>query len=921
MFNYLSRILIIFCAAGLTACTSRVVLPDVNAWEDDSILWVALDAGPGFGSTVVELANGARVFLPFQADCLLRIKKGSVAETRVYRDYQWQPAANDTVQIDRVNDGLALQLTRGKSLDLVRAVQWFTVGPDGSVAMGKAQRHQGKGEAVYLPQYYSVGDGGTLEGRGRFGLPTDRPRIYQMLPRLFGNENETRKVNGTLRENGTGKFSDLSGPVLEQFKEDGFTHLWLTGVLQQATSTDYPEAGQRADDPDLLKGIAGSPYAIKDYFDVSPDYAEDPKERLAEFRALVERMHAAGLEVLIDFVPNHVARSYESDIRPELSFGEDDRKDQFFHPDNNFFYLTPEVAEGGPPLRLPTVNPETGEVLSESARLAGGADGLFALEQSHGRVTGNNVVSWQPSMGAWYETVKLNYGFDFLNRDRAPEYPSAVTPDKPVPDTWMKMDSIIAYWQEIGVDGFRADMAHMVPPEFWKWMIHRAKQRDPEVFFYAEAYNDDPAKVPSQEPVIGRDTNVMVALLDAGFHAVYDDPGYDTLEHLYTQGAWANDLQDVEQGLGPFFFDNAVRYAENHDEIRLAHPESWAGLGMEVGKPVTGTLFGLSRGPVMLYHGQEVGEPALGREGFGGDDQRTTIFDYWSMPELNKWWNEGAADGAGLSPEQRNLRAWYVRLLQLQAEPAFTMGDTVFLNHANRHNGFYGKVADVGAAGHWFFAYLRAAPGTESHFLVATNFHPDATLQHLRLRLPELAVQALGLEDRAGEWLLLNERLNDDREGPLAIPVADALREGIYLKEMGPLRVDYWTLDVVDEPPADATRVPVLPLAVDSLPAHRFEFQGEGDAESVALVGEFNNWNTTADPMRRDGNGWVLEKTLPPGRYLYKFIIDGRWVADRQNSRHEPDGHGGFNSVAVIEDIGGGHVQDTFVKPKEPNAN
>ena len=158
-----------------------------------------------------------------------------------------------------------------------------------------------------------------------------------------------------------------------------------------------------------------------------------------------------------------------------------------------------------------------------------------------------------------------------------PEYPSAVTPDKPIPDTWMKMDAIIAYWQEMGVDGFRADMAHMVPPEFWKWMIHRAKQRDPNVFFYAEAYNDDPAKVPSQDPVIGKDTNVMVALLDAGFHAVYDDPGYDTLEHLYTQGAWANDLQDVETGLGPFFFDNAVRYTENHDEVRLAHPETGAG--------------------------------------------------------------------------------------------------------------------------------------------------------------------------------------------------------------------------------------------------------------------------------------------------------------------------------------------------------
>ena len=771
------------------------------------MLWVALDAGPGFGSTVVELANGKRVFLPFLADCLLRIERGNVRETRLYRDYQWQPAANDSVRIEQADGGLALQLAGGPALDRVRALQWFTLAPDGSVAIGRAQRERGKGTTVYLPQYYAVDDTGALEARGRFGLPADRPRIYQLLPRLFGNENETRKVNGTLQENGSGKFSDLSGPVLEQFKADGFTHLWLTGVLQQATSTDYPEAGQRADDPDLLKGIAGSPYAIKDYFDVSPDFAEDPRERLAEFRALLGRMDAAGLEAVIDFVPNHVARSYASDIRPQLSFGEDDRKDQFFHPDNNFFYLTPEVAQDGPPLRLPTVDPQTGAVLSESARLAGGADGLFAPERRHGRVTGNNVVSWRPSMGDWYETVKLNYGFDFLHRDRRPAYPSAITPDQPVPDTWTKMDAIIAYWQEMGVDGFRADMAHMVPPEFWKWMIHRAKQRDPQVFFFAEAYNDDPAKVPSREPVIGRDTNVMVALLDAGFHAVYDDPGYDTLEHLYTQGAWANDLQDVEQGLGPFFFDNAVRYAENHDEIRLAHPASWGGLGMQVGRPVTGTLFGLSRGPVMLYHGQEVGEPGLGREGFGGDDQRTTIFDYWSMPELNKWWNAGAADGAGLSPAQRNLRGWYMRLLQLRAEPAFTMGDTVFLNHANINNESYGRVDDVTASGHWFFAYLRTDPGTQSRFLVATNFHRDATLRDLRLRLPDSAVAALGLQDRADAWLLLRERLNHDRAEPLAMPVADVLREGIAIDKMGPLRVDYWELAVVDAPPVGATQI------------------------------------------------------------------------------------------------------------------
>ena len=149
-----------------------------------------------------------------------------------------------------------------------------------------------------------------------------RPVIYQLLPRLFGNTNETRKTNGTLAENGCGKFSDIDAPALGSLAGMGFTHLWLTGVLEQASGTAYPD--RPADDPDILKGIAGSPYAIRDYFDVCPDYADDPAKRLDEFKALLDRCEAHGLKVLIDFVPNHVARSYGSDVRPELSFGADD---------------------------------------------------------------------------------------------------------------------------------------------------------------------------------------------------------------------------------------------------------------------------------------------------------------------------------------------------------------------------------------------------------------------------------------------------------------------------------------------------------------------------------------------------------------------------------------------------------------------
>jgi len=979
-------LLSLFVALPLHALT--FVLPSDRIPETKRF-YLALDARPNVGSTVpVDDDATGKIFLAFQADVLLMFEDNAVERFRVYRNHRWKDGNVRRLHVTRDVSGLKIRFEPRLGEDRVRSAQWIALDKAGRPKLD-GRPHQAFGNAAYLPRYYTVGEAGELEPRGRFGAPEDRPRIYQMLPRLFGNENQTRKVNGTLRENGTGKFGDLSAEVLARFEADGFTHIWLTGVLQQATSTDYPEAGQRADDPDLLKGIAGSPYAIKDYFDVSPDYADDPDRRLEEFKALTERMHAAGLKVVIDFVPNHVARSYESDIRPGLSFGESDRTNVFFHPDNNFFYLTPEVAEGGPPLRLPAVDPETGEVLSESARLAGGADGLFAPERTHGRVTGNNVVSWRPSMGDWYETVKLNYGFDFLHRDREPEYPSAITPDKPIPDTWEKMDAIVAYWQEMGVDGFRADMAHMVPPEFWKWMIHRAKDRDPDVFFFAEAYNDDPAKVPSRDPAIGAETNVMVALLDAGFHAVYDDPGYDALEHLYTRGAWANDLQGVEQGLGPIFFDNAVRYAENHDEIRLAHPGTWGGIGMEVGKPVTGTLWGLSRGPVMLYHGQEVGEPGLGREGFGGDDRRTTIFDYWSMPELSKWWNEGALDGGELSPAQRALREWYVRLLHLQAEPAFTMGGTVFLNHANRDNRLYGKVEDVGPAGHWFFSYLRSTPDAGSHYLVTTNFHPQATLRHVRVRLPGEAVATLGLEARRDAWLVYRERLNEGAGTPRAMPVSEVLREGIYFERFDPLHVGYWELRISEEKPAGAAPGPVfepgeaflgappltrlragatasldlrrfgnpgadgffevgdadgvsaeidrlnhvlrataapdaaglaalplriafaggrepiesvLPLAVEALPATRIVLEDHADAESVALVGSFNDWKAQADPLRREGGLWVIERALPAGRHLYKFVIDGNWVPDPGNPEREADGYGGFNSVLVVGD-------------------
>lgn len=523
----------------------------------------------------------------------------------------------------------------------------------------------------------------------------------------------------------------------------GFSHVWLTGVLQQATGTDYSNISQPADDPDLLKGVAGSPYAIKDYFDICADYAEKPEARLAEFQALLERMHRHHLQALLDFVPNHVARSYGSDVKPDLDFGRNDDRSKPFDPQNNFFYLT--TGNGGPPLRLPTVR--DGKPISATCKLPGmNCDGFFAPEKEHGRVTGNNKATWTPDLNDWYETVKLNYGFDFTNpTNAAREYPQAGAPDKPLPDTWKKMDQVLAYWQELGVDGFRCDMAHMEPPEFWQWAIARARARKPEVIFIAEAYDNDPAKVSAAGATgskpHGEKPNVMSDLLHAGFTAVYDDPTYKALKKIYEGPGWANDLDDAQPN--EYIAEHSLRYAENHDEVRLAAPSQWGGHGLRAGPAISAILFGLSRGPVMVYNGQEVGEPGVGVEGFGSDDARTSIFDYWSMPELVKWNNAHAYDGAKLSAAQKELRAFHGRLLRLADEPAFRTGGLFLLNRVNGNNLRYGRMEKETASGHWLYSFLRYDAASGQRFLVVVNLHPTETLRDVSVVLAAGAMNFL----------------------------------------------------------------------------------------------------------------------------------------------------------------------------------
>ena len=544
------------------------------------------------------------------------------------------------------------------------------------------------------------------------------PRIYQLFVRTFGNTNLTNQYDGDIATNGCGKFADINDAALDSLAALGVTHLWLTGVVRQATLTDYASVDPRlaADDPDIVKGRAGSPYAIRDYFDVSPDLAVDPANRMAEFEALLGRIHAHGMKALIDLVPNHVSRGYGSVVKPALDFGANDDKTQFFAPQNNFFYL-PDPP--GQPLQLS---------YPPGAPARAGIDGAFAPEDGSDvahtpRATGNNQTSHSPAASDWYEAVKLNYGYDFV--DGSTHY-------DPIPDTWNKVDAIVAYWQAKGVDGFRCDFAHWIPIEFWRWMIARARARAP-VYFFGEAY-DNPDAPPGYSPQ---------AMIGAGFDALYDYKLYNLVKGIFAGPNWANDLDaqlptDARAG-------HLLRYTENHDECRVAAPvkpgdPGNSGFGsVDTGFAVTALVQLLGPDPVLLYNGQEVGEPGAGAEGFGGDDGRTTIFDYWAMPELAKWVNGHAYDGGQLSNAQRALRQRYASLWALRKEPAIAEG--LFFSQQSLNK----SAAEYGEQGHWVYTFIRSDPVRGQAFLIIVNLNPSSAYQPL-VRLSPAALQSAHLE-------------------------------------------------------------------------------------------------------------------------------------------------------------------------------
>ena len=484
--------------------------------------------------------------------------------------------------------------------------------------------------------------------------------IYQLMPRWFTNCNDHCVPNGTIRQNGSGKFNEIYETRLRSIKSLGATHVWYTGVIEHATATDYSRQGITPCNPHVVKGKAGSPYAIRDYYDVCPDLAVNIKKRMSEFEALVERTHRAGLKVIIDFVPNHVAREYESDAKPAgvQDLGEGDNPMMFFDPKNNFYYITGQ------------------EFSPIGVDLGNGDD---AYREFPARATGNDCYTSSPHRDDWYETVKLNYGVDPWNGS---------THFYPIPSTWFKMLDILKFWTLKGVDGFRCDMAHMVPVAFWQWAIQEIKDINPDIIFIAEIY----------------DVSLYYSYIhEGGFDYLYDKVTlYDTLRGILCKGWPASDLtrcwQTIE-GMG----DHMLNFFENHDEQRIASRQfcgdPWMALPALV---VSATI---SRCPMMIYAGQELGEPAADAEGYSGHDGRTTIFDYWSVPTLRRW-----HQGRPLAHE-RKLRAQYRHLLHLcNSEKTLSQGDFFDLMYVNQ------DTLDTSQQ----YAYLRHCDGEMT--LIVANF-------------------------------------------------------------------------------------------------------------------------------------------------------------------------------------------------------
>ena len=519
--------------------------------------------------------------------------------------------------------------------------------------------------------------------------------IYQVLPRLFGNNNTNRKENGTIEENGCGKLNHFNDTILARIHDMGFTHIWYTGVIRHATQTNYSSYGIPTQHAEVVKGKAGSPYAITDYYDIDPDLAENVSMRMAEWESLIKRTHKAGMKVIMDFVPNHVAREYHSICKPAgvRDLGEDDDKNMHFSTKNNFYYAWGDLDLND----VRQSKPEFKAYAEKDAAI------YEPYVESPARATGNDRFDNRPGCNDWYETVKLNYGIDYCDASgRSYHY-------EPVPSTWGKMTDILLYWASKGVDGFRCDMAEMVPTAFWSYATQILKSRYPEIIVIGEVY--DPSQYRNY--------------VKAGFDYLYDKVGmYDCLRGVICGKRPASSITHEWQEVDDIR-DHMLYFLENHDEQRIAS-DFFCGDAMKAIPAAAMSLF-FQKNPFMLYSGQEFGERGMDKEGFSGMDGRTTIFDYWSPVTLAQAYQHAFPKtvnktGAGrktdgLTPEQKYLAATYRQMLRLaNEEKAIREGDTFDLMYVNPGSDHFDPRTN--------FAFLRKKE--EEVLLVVLNFSIDA---------------------------------------------------------------------------------------------------------------------------------------------------------------------------------------------------
>ena len=540
-----------------------------------------------------------------------------------------------------------------------------------------------------------------------------KPVVYQVFTRLFGNTNSTNKPWGTIDENGVGKFSDFTPQALKSIKSLGTSHIWFTGVPHHALISDYTEYGIRGDDPDVVKGRAGSPYAVKDYYNVNPDLADDPAKRLEEFEALVARTHEAGMKVIIDIVPNHVARDYESLSAPEgvSDFGAHDDTSVEYARDNNFYYVVGEAFEV----------PDGGDYKPLGGDSHPLSDGKF--DEFPAKWTGNGARAAQPDINDWYETVKVNYGvrpdgtYDFptLPEGFSAEH-AAFWEGKDVPDSWYKFRDIAHYWLDKGVDGFRYDMAEMVPVEFWSFLNSSIKQKAPDAFLLAEVYQPGKYRAYIQQ---------------GKMDYLYDKVGfYDTLKTIMQGSGAVSDLvaiHDEVRDIAP----HMLHFLENHDEQRIASPDL-AG-DADKGKPALAVSALISRAPTLLYFGQDVGEDGSEETGFG-DPTRTTIFDYAGVPAHQRFMNNGKFDAGQSTDKEKALHRFYKDIMNIAATNSAITGRYQSLHALNLS-------VEGSAYSEQQFAFLREKNG--QGIIVLANFS-EAPTGPISLAVPASAIQASG---------------------------------------------------------------------------------------------------------------------------------------------------------------------------------